>query len=45
MEFMEKNKEIFNKIEDYIKGKGRVFIRPSGTEDLIRILIETYDQK
>lgn len=45
MEFMEKNKEIFNKIENYIKGKGRVFIRPSGTEDLIRILIETYDQK
>ncbi|MGC8815944.1 MAG: hypothetical protein ACP5O4_07130 [bacterium] len=44
IEFMERNKEIFKKIEEIINTKGRVFIRPSGTEDLIRILIETYEQ-
>ncbi len=45
LEFIEKNTKIFNKIEDFIKGRGRIFVRPSGTEDLVRILIETYDQK
>lgn len=43
-EFMEKNKEIFKKIQEIINSKGRVFIRPSGTEDLVRILIETYEK-
>jgi phosphoglucosamine mutase len=44
IEFMEKNKELFEKIEKMVYKNGRVFIRPSGTEDLIRILIETYNQ-
>jgi len=44
IEFLEKNKELFEKIQKMVCKKGRVFIRPSGTEDLIRIFIETYNQ-
>lgn len=32
------------KIEEYFKGSGRVLIRPSGTEPLVRVMIEGKDQ-
>lgn len=40
--------EIFNAIkelEEKFSGKGRVLIRPSGTEPLVRVMIEGKDQK
>jgi phosphoglucosamine mutase len=33
-----------SEIEDYFKGSGRVLIRPSGTEPLVRVMIEGKDQ-
>lgn len=42
------DKEIMNeikKIEDKLQGKGRVLIRPSGTEPLVRVMLEGEDQK
>ena len=43
----EKNIEIKNAIEELEKefaGNGRVLIRPSGTEPLVRVMIEGEDQ-
>lgn len=34
-----------NKLEDEFKGNGRVLIRPSGTENLVRVMIEGEDQE
>ena len=33
-------KKIIKEIEEELDGKGRIFVRPSGTEPLIRILLE-----
>ena len=41
----ERIKEAVNKIECQLSGKGRVILRPSGTEPLIRIMIEGEDQE
>ena len=44
----EKNEEIKNaiqKLEEEFKGNGRVLIRPSGTEPLVRVMIEGKDKK
>ena len=44
----EKDAEIKNaidKLEKEFAGNGRVLIRPSGTEPLIRVMIEGEDQK
>ena len=43
-----KNEEIKNaiqKLEEEFKGNGRVLIRPSGTEPLVRVMIEGKDKK
>lgn len=40
-----KVKELIEKTEEMFKGEGRVVIRPSGTEPLIRVMIEGKDQK
>lgn len=37
--------EVIQKIEAEMAGEGRVLIRPSGTEALIRVMIEGLDQK
>lgn len=37
-------KKIIKKIEKELDGKGRIFVRPSGTESLIRILLEGEDK-
>ena len=37
--------EIIQKVETEMAGEGRVLIRPSGTEALIRVMIEGLDQK
>jgi phosphoglucosamine mutase len=37
--------EAIQKIEDMFAGEGRVLIRPSGTEPLVRVMIEGKDQK
>ena len=34
-----------NKVEKELNGEGRVLIRPSGTEALIRVMIEGLDQE
>ena len=44
----EKNEEIkkaIEKLEEEFAGNGRVLIRPSGTEPLVRVMIEGEDQK
>jgi len=38
-------KEEIEKIEEIFHGEGRVVIRPSGTEPLVRVMIEGKDQK
>lgn len=38
-------KEKIEEIEKHFHGKGRVLIRPSGTEPLVRVMIEGEDQK
>jgi phosphoglucosamine mutase len=41
------NEEIrleIEKIEDFFHGEGRVVIRPSGTEPLVRVMIEGKEQ-
>ncbi len=40
-----KVKELLEKTEEMFKGEGRVVIRASGTEPLIRVMIEGKDQK
>lgn len=37
-------KDEIQKIEETLKGKGRVLIRPSGTEPLVRVMLEGKDQ-
>ena len=37
--------EVIEKIENELAGEGRVLIRPSGTEALIRVMIEGLEQK
>lgn len=44
MEIPEIKEEIL-KIEERFKGEGRVLIRPSGTEPLVRVMIEGKDQQ
>ena len=44
----EKNEEIkvaIEKLEKEFSGNGRVLIRPSGTEPLVRVMIEGKDEK
>lgn len=43
MDFEEISREI-KKIEDIMDGEGRVLIRPSGTEPLVRVMLEGKDQ-
>lgn len=40
-----KVKDLIEKTEEMFKGEGRVVIRPSGTEPLIRVMIEGKNQK
>ena len=37
--------EIIKRVEEQLNGEGRVLIRPSGTEALIRVMIEGLEQK
>ena len=37
--------KVIRKVEKEMAGEGRVLIRPSGTEALIRVMIEGLDQK
>ncbi|WP_250278305.1 phosphoglucosamine mutase [[Clostridium] colinum] len=41
----EEIKQAIDKLEKMFDGKGRVLIRPSGTEPLVRVMIEGDDQK
>lgn len=41
----EKIKNKINEIEEYFHGTGRVLIRPSGTEPLVRVMIEGQNQE
>ena len=36
-------KEMCKKLEDEFHGEGRVLIRPSGTEPLVRVMVEAND--
>ena len=36
--------EAIGQLEEKFKGEGRVLIRPSGTEPLVRVMIEGKDQ-
>jgi len=45
VENSERIKEAVNKIECQLSGKGRVILRPSGTEPLVRVMIEGEDQE
>ena len=38
-------KNLILKVEEKLHGKGRVLIRPSGTEPLVRIMLEGEDQE
>ena len=38
-------KDEIEKIEAFFHGEGRVVIRPSGTEPLVRVMIEGKDQE
>ena len=38
-------KEAIEKLEEEFAGNGRVLIRPSGTEPLVRVMIEGQDQE
>ena len=38
-------KNAINSLEKMFEGNGRVLIRPSGTESLVRVMIEGNDQK
>lgn len=38
-------KDMINKLQDEFSGEGRVVIRPSGTEPLIRVMIEGKDKE
>jgi phosphoglucosamine mutase len=43
-----KNEKIISaikKLEDRFKDQGRVLIRPSGTEPLVRVMIEGHDKE
>ena len=44
MEYPEIKAEI-ERIEELLNGSGRVLIRPSGTEPLVRVMIEGEDQE
>lgn len=37
--------DLIREVEESLEGKGRVLIRPSGTEPLVRIMLEGEDQK
>jgi phosphoglucosamine mutase len=37
--------QAIEELEDTFKGQGRVLIRPSGTEPLVRVMIEGKNQK
>ena len=41
----EEIKTAIEKLEKDLKGEGRLVIRPSGTEPLIRVMVEGQDQK
>ncbi len=43
-EFIEKNKSLFEKIQKQYPNS-RIFVRPSGTEDVVRILIESKEKQ
>jgi len=36
----EKVKEVISKVEEDMKGNGRILVRPSGTEPLVRVMAE-----
>lgn len=37
--------EIIREVQDGLKGRGRIFVRYSGTEDVVRILVEGNDKR
>ena len=44
-EFIRKNHPIFTKVEKILQNNGRIFIRKSGTQPLVRILIENQSEE
>ena len=44
-EFISKNHPIFTKVEKILQNNGRIFIRKSGTQPLVRILIENQSEE